>query len=138
MPLHANSRHHRKLVHPHEYGARMGHSRPRPFHWRDAPHQTMLQTIRRSRNQYQHNKTNPTLTIVDQGPYKYSRNPIYVGYLIAYVGLAMLMNAPIMFATLIVFIYILTNTIIKPEEEYLERKFGEEYLAYKRKIRRWF
>ena len=83
------------------------------------------------------NTTKPTLTIVDKGPYKYSRNPMYLCFLVGYAGLVLLMDSPIMFAVLFYFGYLMTVIVIKPEEEYLERQFGEEYLAYKRTRRRW-
>jgi protein-S-isoprenylcysteine O-methyltransferase Ste14 len=83
------------------------------------------------------NTTKPALTIVDTGPYKYSRNPMYLCYLVGYAGLALLMDSPIMFVVMFYFGYLLTIIVIKPEEEYLERQFGEEYLAYKNSRHRW-
>ena len=83
------------------------------------------------------NTTKPALTIVDEGPYKFSRNPMYLSYVVGYAGLVLLMDSPIMFAVLIFFIYAMTKIVIKPEETYLERRFGEEYLAYKKTSRRW-
>ena len=83
------------------------------------------------------NTTKPALAIVEQGPYKFSRNPMYVCYAIGYAGLVLLMDSPAMFLVLAYFIYLMTSIIIKPEEAYLERTFGQEYLDYKQKVRRW-
>ena len=47
------------------------------------------------------------------------------------------MDSPVMFLVLAYFIYLMTSIIIKPEEAYLERTFGEEYLDYKQRVRRW-
>lgn len=79
----------------------------------------------------------PTLTIVTTGPYKYSRNPIYAGFLCVYAGLGMMMDAPIMLLLTTGLWFILDRKIIVPEEIYLEEKFGEEYLDYKKTLRRW-
>ncbi len=79
----------------------------------------------------------PTIIIVQDGPYRYSRNPIYLGFLVAYAGLAMMANAPVMLLLLGPLWYILDRHVIAPEERYLNDKFGEEYLAYKSTKRRW-
>ncbi|MFT7631983.1 MAG: protein-S-isoprenylcysteine O-methyltransferase Ste14 [Mariniblastus sp.] len=83
------------------------------------------------------NTTKPALTIVDAGPYRFSRNPMYASYVVGYAGLVLLMDSPVMFAVLVYFIYTLTEIVIKPEEQYLERQFGKEYLDYKNSRRRW-
>ena len=83
------------------------------------------------------NTTKPALAITDKGPYKYSRNPMYVCYAIGYAGLVLLMDSPAMVLVLAYFIYLMTTIIIRPEEAYLERTFGDEYLQYKQKVRRW-
>lgn len=79
----------------------------------------------------------PTLVIIQDGPYKFSRNPIYVSFLAVYAGLAMMANAPVMLLLTIPLWYVLKTKVVEREEGYLEEKFGAEYLEYKHSKRRW-
>jgi protein-S-isoprenylcysteine O-methyltransferase Ste14 len=79
----------------------------------------------------------PTTAIVTTGPYQYSRNPMYVNFLLWFAGLALLAGAPLMLFMLVPFWYILDRHVIVPEENYLGEKFGATYLDYKAKVRRW-
>jgi protein-S-isoprenylcysteine O-methyltransferase Ste14 len=72
------------------------------------------------------------------GPYRYSRNPIYLGFAIAGVGSALGFNTWWMLLSVLVFVLLANKIVIEKEEEYLERKFGESYLDYQRQTRRWF
>lgn len=83
------------------------------------------------------NPYKPTAAIVSDGPYRFSRNPIYVGNAIFYVGLALTINTLWLFLLLPVLIAILRFGVIAREERYLEQKFGEDYFRYKRAVRRW-
>ncbi len=83
------------------------------------------------------NTTKPALAIVDRGPYKISRNPMYLSYVVAYAGVSLLANSFVMLALTPAFMRWLTQWVIKPEESYLEKHFGEEYLKLKRSTRRW-
>jgi len=79
----------------------------------------------------------PTTALVMEGPYRFSRNPMYLGLLSMYFGLALLMDllwSAILMPLVILAVYFL---IIRKEEQYLERKFGEEYAEYKSVVRRW-
>ena len=79
----------------------------------------------------------PASTLVQHGPYRFTRNPMYVGLTLMYVGIALLINAgwPLLLLPLVVVgVYWF---IIREEEKYLAGLFGEEYLAYKRRVRRW-
>jgi len=79
----------------------------------------------------------PTTSIVDRGPFRFTRNPMYLQLVLVSVGFAvMLVNWWIVLLTPIC-AWALQRLAIRPEEEYLERKFGETYLAYKRRVRRW-
>ena len=79
----------------------------------------------------------PTPSIVERGPYRFTRNPMYLMMVIACVGFAIILsNAWILLLTPLC-AFLLHRLAILPEEAYLERKFGEGYLAYKRKVRRW-
>lgn len=79
----------------------------------------------------------PATAIVQDGPYKYSRNPMYVSFLTGFVGLALLADAPLMILLALPLWFILDSRVIAPEETYLEEKFGQTYLDYKAKVRRW-
>ena len=75
---------------------------------------------------------------VVSGIYRFSRNPMYLslaGLLVAWAVL--FAKCGQFFSVFFLFIYFITQWQIKPEEYWLEKKFGESYLAYKKKVRRW-
>jgi len=78
-----------------------------------------------------------TAAIVTYGPYRYSRNPIYLSATLFYLGISFLFNSLIMFLLVIPLIYVVQRGVIEREEDYLEAKFGDEYLRYKNRVRRW-
>lgn len=78
-----------------------------------------------------------TTAIVRAGPYRLSRNPIYLAFSLLHLGIAIWVNSLWMAATLIASIAIMACFVIPREEEYLERRFGAEYLDYKKSVRRW-
>lgn len=79
----------------------------------------------------------PTPEIVSTGVYRVTRNPMYVGLALVQTAIAIgWANGWILLAVPAVLLTIWA-TAIRHEEEYLERKFGESYLAYKRSVRRW-
>ena len=78
-----------------------------------------------------------TTGLVTNGLYKISRNPMYLGLLIILFGFAIYLGNLTAFLMLPAFYFVITEMQIKPEEQMLEEKFGEEYLDYKRKVRRW-
>lgn len=83
------------------------------------------------------NPWKPKSSVVDRGPYRFTRNPMYLQMTLVCVGVAvMLMNWWIVVLTPIG-AWALQRLAILPEEAYLERRFGEAYLAYKRRVRRW-
>ncbi len=82
-------------------------------------------------------KPENTSELVSSGLYKFSRNPMYVGLLIILTGFAVWMGSLISFVMLPVFYWVITEMQIKPEERLLEVKFGQVYLDYKKKVRRW-
>ena len=79
----------------------------------------------------------PTTAIVSTGPYRYSRNPIYVAFTVVQTGLAAWTNELWMIATLVAAVALIGTVVIPREEKYLEGKFGNEYLGYKATVRRW-
>lgn len=79
----------------------------------------------------------PASALVTWGPYRVSRNPMYVGLALFTAGLALVANAPWVLAALPLVWLALRRLVIDREEAYLERKFGEEYRAFKARTRRW-
>jgi len=79
----------------------------------------------------------PATALVSDGPYRLSRNPIYVAMALFYAGFAVAFSLPITLGLLVPCLVLLTRGVICREESYLERKFGTEYLAYKARVRRW-
>lgn len=79
----------------------------------------------------------PTTTLIIYGPYRFTRNPMYLGLVCLYLGLALWFGvfwALILLPAVMVLIH---RYVIICEEQYLERKFGGEYLRYKASVRRW-
>lgn len=79
----------------------------------------------------------PTTAIIRGGPFRYSRNPIYVGMTTAYVGCAFLLDSWWVLAFLLLVLPVMQRGVILREEAYLEAKFADDYLSYKRTVRRW-
>lgn len=79
----------------------------------------------------------PTTAIVSGGIFSLSRNPIYVSLTLLYLGVALLFNALVPVLLLPPLLCVVQTGIIKREESYLERKFGEEYPRYKARVRCW-
>ena len=80
----------------------------------------------------------PTTAIVSTGPYRFSRNPIYLAFSLFQFGLAVWLNSAWLLMSLIVAVALMNFYVIPREERYLARRFGEEYLSYMRSVRRWF
>lgn len=79
----------------------------------------------------------PANKLLIEGFYKFSRNPIYVGLLMVGVGISVLVNSLWMLLILIPFVFLLHILVIQKEEVYLESRFGNDYLEYKKQVRRW-
>ena len=79
----------------------------------------------------------PTTAIVTTGPYRFTRNPAYLGMALTYVGIAVMSSAVWVLLPLPIVLAVIDRGVIAREERYLDRKFGEEYLGYKRGVRRW-
>ncbi len=79
----------------------------------------------------------PTAVIVDTGVFAFSRNPIYVGAHIGTVGVAIALDSLWILSTLVPFYLVIRYGVVAREEAYLERRFGDAYLAYKARVRRW-
>lgn len=94
-----------------------------------------MRAMRRARTSV--NPYRPTTVLLTEGPFRVSRNPMYLGMVVQYVGLALLFNSLWAMVLLPLALVIVHLTVIKREEHYLELKFGERYRAYKVKVRRW-
>ena len=79
----------------------------------------------------------PTTAIVTGGPYRFTRNPLYLSMTLIYSGITALFNALPAALLLLVVLRIMRRGVIEREERYLEGKFGDEYLNYKAQVRRW-
>jgi protein-S-isoprenylcysteine O-methyltransferase Ste14 len=83
------------------------------------------------------NPYRPSSALATDGPYRFSRNPGYLGMAITYIGITLAAAAPWALVMLLPAILVIHYGVIAREERYLERLFGEEYLSYKRTTRRW-
>jgi len=83
------------------------------------------------------NPWKPTTEIVDRGPFRFTRNPMYLHMVLGCIGFAIILTNMWLLLLTPVSVWILQRFAILPEEAYLESKFGEEYLSYKRRVRRW-
>ena len=79
----------------------------------------------------------PSTALATDGPYRFSRNPIYVGFAITYAGLAVAMDSPIALLMLVPCLVVIDWAVIRKEEAYLARTFGADYEAYCKRVRRW-
>jgi protein-S-isoprenylcysteine O-methyltransferase Ste14 len=79
----------------------------------------------------------PVNALVTWGPYRVSRNPMYVGLSSLTVGVALLANTPWILAALPFVWFALRRLVIDREEAYLERKFGKDFRAFTARTRRW-
>lgn len=75
--------------------------------------------------------------LVVAGPFNYTRNPMYVGILVATIGLALVIGTVLAFAAPVIFFLFVNFVSIPYEEEKMERQFADDYRAYKARVRRW-
>jgi len=76
-------------------------------------------------------------TLVTTGVYQCSRNPMYLSLFLLLVGWAIYLGSLSALLLSLLFVCVVTIQQIKPEEQVLEKVFGQEYLSYKQKVRRW-
>jgi protein-S-isoprenylcysteine O-methyltransferase Ste14 len=79
----------------------------------------------------------PTTTIVESGPYRFTRNPIYLGMFLGLIGLAIAFDNLWLLMMLVPFVLVIRYGVVAREEAYLERKFGDIYRGYSSRVRRW-
>lgn len=78
-----------------------------------------------------------TSKLIISGIYRFTRNPIYLSFLVIGTGIGFAANSAWILLMMLPLVLLLTRFVIAKEERYLEASFGEEYLSYKRKVRRW-
>ncbi|MFN2637226.1 MAG: isoprenylcysteine carboxylmethyltransferase family protein [Gemmatimonadaceae bacterium] len=83
------------------------------------------------------NPGKPTTAIVIAGPFRYTRNPLYLAVTAVYGGISLLVPAVWPLLLLVLVLIVLQWGVIMREERYLERKFGEPYREYRKQVRRW-
>jgi protein-S-isoprenylcysteine O-methyltransferase Ste14 len=79
----------------------------------------------------------PTSALVTDGPFRYTRNPIYLSFVLFHTALAFLLNGLLVLLLVPVLIWALTKGVIEREEAYLTRRFGDDYRQYLGRVRRW-
>lgn len=88
-------------------------------------HQTTLRTDRKAN------------TLLTEGPYRFTRNPLYTALALLFLGLALLLRAPGALFAWPISIALIQIIVIHREERYLNRRFGDRYRAYRARVRRW-
>jgi protein-S-isoprenylcysteine O-methyltransferase Ste14 len=75
--------------------------------------------------------------LVETGPFRYTRNPAYAAFTLTYLGLSLLAGARWPLILLPAVLVIVDRGVIRREERYLVTRFGSDYSAYRRRVRRW-
>jgi len=83
------------------------------------------------------NPTRPTTALVTHGPFRLTRNPMYLGWELIVVGVGLAAHAPWVVLMAVPAAFITRRVVIDKEERYLAAKFGPEYQSYKSHVRRW-
>jgi protein-S-isoprenylcysteine O-methyltransferase Ste14 len=83
------------------------------------------------------NPHRPSTALVLEGTYRITRNPMYLGMVVSYAGLSIFFQNPWFILFLPLLVWLFTAWVILPEEKYLEERFGNDYLDFKSRVRRW-
>ncbi|HEU5040160.1 MAG TPA: isoprenylcysteine carboxylmethyltransferase family protein, partial [Gemmatimonadales bacterium] len=75
--------------------------------------------------------------LVTDGPYRFTRNPMYLGFTLWYLAGTAWVNSLWLLVLLPVVLLVMQRGVITREEAYLERRFGREYTEYRARVRRW-
>ena len=75
--------------------------------------------------------------LATSGVYQVSRNPMYLGFVLILVGIAILLGSVMPYIVIPVFMILIEKSFIRVEEQGLEQKFGQQWLEYKQRVRRW-
>lgn len=81
--------------------------------------------------------SHPTTALVTSGPFRFTRNPIYLTFTLFFLGFALITLNVWLLLLLPVMLAVIIKGVIEREERYLELKFGESYRVYKQRVRRW-
>lgn len=79
----------------------------------------------------------PSKQLILKGPYRYTRNPMYLGMATTYLGLAILLQSVSALILLPLVLWVIQTKVIAREEAYLLRRFGDDYIAFTKAVRRW-
>ncbi|MFN3932112.1 MAG: methyltransferase family protein [Brevundimonas sp.] len=79
----------------------------------------------------------PSTVLATDGLYRFSRNPIYLGFAITYAGLAIAMDSVLVLLLLLPCLWVVQRFVIDREERYLSARFGADYDAYRARVRPW-
>ncbi len=79
----------------------------------------------------------PASALITDGPYRFSRNPAYVALTLWYLGIGLVLNNAWILLLAIPPVLVMDRRAIPREERHLEEKFGQDYVRYKAKVRRW-
>ena len=79
----------------------------------------------------------PSSALVRGGPYRFTRNPMYLSMTIVYLGVALMIQSAWSLLLLPLVVAFIQTQVIRREEAYMERRFGAEYVRFKREVRRW-
>ena len=94
-------------------------------------------SFRRAKTTVNPLKPEKASSLVVSGVYRYSRNPMYLGFSLILIALAIYLYTPIALIGVVCFVMYINRFQIAPEERALESLFGAEFTAYKRRVRRW-
>ena len=75
--------------------------------------------------------------LITDGPYRFSRNPLYVSLTLLYLGVGIILNNGWIWLLVVPVLLVMDLWVVRKEERYLETEFGEDYLRYKAAVRRW-
>jgi protein-S-isoprenylcysteine O-methyltransferase Ste14 len=79
----------------------------------------------------------PALTIVERGPFAFTRNPLYLSLIVLYIAMGMMLASPAFLVLVVPLVFVLHVGVVLREERYLDAKFGDAYRGYKSRVRRW-
>jgi len=83
------------------------------------------------------NPHKPVTALVENGVFRYSRNPVYLSFFLLYFGTAICVNVFWLILLCPILFWLVEKLVVKPEENYLERRFSDAYMQYKKRVRRW-
>lgn len=83
------------------------------------------------------NPNQPVTSLVFDGPYRFTRNPMYLGLTCLYLAAALFARSMWACVLIIVVLLVIRFAVIAREERYLDIKFGDEYRSYRARVRRW-